>query len=162
MVGLNGCVSVFMRQGGGILGLAETKNLIVGFGAFFTSIFFTAIFFIGISLSTRISWLVMIEKCINVIRSRYLNQSSIIDICASNSPIITEEVGHEDHLMKDVIEWVNQRNSVSASAIQSFFRVGYSRTLRILNELEEKKMISQKSRSNGGRHVLIGAEAVNE
>ena len=60
----------------------------------------------------------------------------------------------DDDFYNEVKEYLKSQKSVSTSHLQRRFRVGYARASRLIDKLEEDKLISPYDSSNKPRKVL--------
>ena len=79
----------------------------------------------------------------------------------TNYKPIEDSYDEEDPLLKEVIEYVIESGEVSISNIQRKTKVGYARAGRIIDQMEEKGIISPYRGSNP-REVLISKKQWNE
>lgn len=64
------------------------------------------------------------------------------------SPTSTSLTGPEDELFTEALRVIINHDKASASLLQRRLRIGYARAARILDELEERRMIGPKDGSN--------------
>lgn len=79
----------------------------------------------------------------------------------TNNKTIGDSCDEEDPLLKEVIEYVIESGEVSISNIQRKTKVGYARAGRIIDQMEEKGIISPY-RGSKPREVLISKKQWNE
>ena len=60
-----------------------------------------------------------------------------------------------DELMPEVIEFIRQSQKASTSMLQRRFRIGYTRSARIMDELEDQGIIGPPTGTSKARKVLI-------
>ncbi len=68
-----------------------------------------------------------------------------------------EEIIEIDPLLVNVVEFAIERNEISVSMIQRKFKIGYSRGVRIIDQMEELKIITSYI-SSKPRKVIINLE----
>jgi S-DNA-T family DNA segregation ATPase FtsK/SpoIIIE len=74
-----------------------------------------------------------------------------------SSSVEEKEEDSSDELINDAIKLVIEYQQASTSFLQRKLRVGFNRASRIMDELEERGIISEKDGSRP-RHVLIEKE----
>lgn len=74
-----------------------------------------------------------------------------------NTGYSSEEIDDEDELLSEVIEFVMELDEISASLIQRRFKVGFNRATRILEQMEQKGIVS-KNEGTKPRKVLKDLE----
>lgn len=79
----------------------------------------------------------------------------------TNNKTIGDSCDEEDPLLKEVIEYVIESGEVSISNIQRKTKVGYARAGRIIDQMEEKGIITPY-RGSKPREVLISKKQWNE
>lgn len=67
---------------------------------------------------------------------------------------ITAGPNNQDVLLPDAIEFVRRENKASVSMLQRKFRIGYTRASRLVETMEEQKVIGQPRDATGIRPVL--------
>jgi len=67
------------------------------------------------------------------------------------------EEDREDELLEEAIEIVKRYNRASASFLQRKLRVGYPRAARIMDQLEERRVVGPLKDDGRSREVLISA-----
>ncbi|HJJ11555.1 MAG TPA: DNA translocase FtsK [Clostridiaceae bacterium] len=98
---------------------------------------------------------------INLINNNNIN-NNLLDIKENtNIKPIEDSYDEEDPLLKEVIEYVIESGEVSISNIQRKTKVGYARAGRIIDQMEEKGIISPY-RGSKPREVLISKKQWNE
>lgn len=103
---------------------------------------------------------------INLANADLINNNNInnnlLDIKENtNIKPIEDSYDEEDPLLKEVIEYVIESGEVSISNIQRKTKVGYARAGRIIDQMEEKGIISPY-RGSKPREVLISKKQWNE
>ncbi|MCL1949192.1 MAG: DNA translocase FtsK [Turicibacter sp.] len=63
----------------------------------------------------------------------------------------------DDPLMRDVLAYIFETKKVSASLLQRRFKIGYNRAARLVDELQDKQLISPQD-GNKAREVLLSEE----
>lgn len=106
-----------------------------------------------------------VEKVVSNIKDRGEEpeyEESIIEHINSGTKNNSEEVSSEegDELLDEAIKIVVEYNQASTSFIQRRLRVGFNRASRIMDELEDRGVISPKDGSRP-RQVLINKEEIN-
>ncbi|MCR4899066.1 MAG: hypothetical protein K5892_07605, partial [Acholeplasmatales bacterium] len=61
---------------------------------------------------------------------------------------------NEEDLLYAIMKYCLEENKISVNLIQNKFTLGFNRTLKLINKLEELKIISEKEKSNP-RKILI-------
>ena len=67
------------------------------------------------------------------------------------------EEDEEDDLLEEAIELVKKHHHASTSFLQRKLRVGYPRAARIMDQLEERGIVSPLKDDGRSREVLISA-----
>jgi len=67
----------------------------------------------------------------------------------------------EDELLNDAIEFVISQQSASTSLLQRHFKIGYNRAARLMDTLEDKRIISGQNGSKP-REVLVTGTQIDE
>lgn len=106
-----------------------------------------------------------VEKVVNFIKNEeeIINyEESIIEHIENESKEITKtsDVNDGDELIHEAIKVVVEYNQASTSFLQRKLRVGFNRASRIMDELEEMGIISEKDGSKP-RQVLVSKEEIN-
>lgn len=70
-----------------------------------------------------------------------------------SDPLYSDSLGVDDELYSEVKEYIETLKTVSASALQRRFRIGYAKASRLLDKLEEEKLISSYDGSGEPRKV---------
>ncbi|MDY3828243.1 MAG: DNA translocase FtsK, partial [Clostridium sp.] len=107
-----------------------------------------------------------VEKVINFIKTKHEEtnyEESIIEHINNESDSGKFEGGDSevDELLSQAIEIVVEYNQASTSFIQRKLRIGFNRASRIMEQLEERGIISEKDGSKP-RQVLITKEELSE
>ena len=107
-----------------------------------------------------------VEKVINFIKTKHEEtnyEESIIEHINNESDTGKFEGGNSevDELLSQAIEIVVEYNQASTSFIQRKLRIGFNRASRIMEQLEERGIISEKDGSKP-RQVLITKEELSE
>jgi S-DNA-T family DNA segregation ATPase FtsK/SpoIIIE len=86
-----------------------------------------------------------------------------VDAVPSNLPMkqsplfgedITAPVEEGDHLMSEAVDLVRREGRASVSMLQRKLRIGYTRAARIIDTMEEKKIVGPPQDATGVRPVL--------
>ncbi|MBD7915663.1 DNA translocase FtsK [Clostridium sp. Sa3CUN1] len=106
-----------------------------------------------------------VEKVVNFIKNEeeIINyEESIIEHIENESKETTKtsDVNDGDELIHEAIKVVVEYNQASTSFLQRKLRVGFNRASRIMDELEEMGIISEKDGSKP-RQVLVSKEEIN-
>ena len=106
-----------------------------------------------------------VEKVVNFIKNEeeIINyEESIIEHIENESKETTKtsDVNDGDELIHEAIKVVVEYNQASTSFLQRKLRVGFNRASRIMDELEEMGIISEKDGSKP-RQVLVSREEIN-
>ena len=80
------------------------------------------------------------------------------DSASSND---NSQYGEEDALIEEAIRIVVESGQASTSFLQRRLRIGFNRAARIMEELEERRIISEKDGSKP-RQVLLAKDEINE
>jgi len=73
-----------------------------------------------------------------------------------------QEPEFEDELMADAIALVRKLNKASTSMLQRRFRIGYTRAARMIDVMEEMKIIGPPTGTSKARDVLPWGEESGE
>ena len=79
---------------------------------------------------------------------------SFINSQLDNDPVFLDTLGIDDDLYGEVKEYIGTLKAVSTSALQGRFRIGYAKASRLIDKLEEDKLISSYDGSSKPREVL--------
>lgn len=71
-----------------------------------------------------------------------------------SDPLYSGYLGVDDDLYSEVREYIKTLTAVSTSVFQRRFRIGYAKASRLLDKLEEEKLISSYDGSGEPRKVL--------
>jgi S-DNA-T family DNA segregation ATPase FtsK/SpoIIIE len=96
-----------------------------------------------------------VEKVVEFIKNQTSStnyKEDIIDEINNNS--IGNKAEDEDELLNEAIKIVVESNQASTSLIQRRLRIGYNRAARIMEQLEEKGVISERDGSKP-RNILV-------
>ncbi|WP_207182779.1 FtsK/SpoIIIE family DNA translocase [Anaerocellum diazotrophicum] len=102
-----------------------------------------------------------VEKIVEFLKQNFnieYNQEVIEEI---NSKVLDVKDDKADELLIKAIQLVVEAQNVSTSFLQRKLRVGYSRAARLIDQMEERGIIS-KMDSTGKRQVLITKEQFDE
>lgn len=102
-----------------------------------------------------------VEKVVEFLKQNFnieYNQEVIEEI---NSKVLDVKDNKADELLIKAIQLVVEAQNVSTSFLQRKLRVGYSRAARLIDQMEERGIIS-KMDSTGKRQVLITKEQFDE
>lgn len=80
--------------------------------------------------------------------------TSFINNQLDSDPVFSDAFGIDDELYGEVKEYITTLKTVSTSALQRRFRIGYARASRLLDQLEEDGIIGQREADSGARRVL--------
>lgn len=100
-----------------------------------------------------------VENVVNFIKNQSLEaeyKEEIIDEI-NNSASGSQDSGDEDELLGEAIKIVVETGQASTSLIQRKLRIGYNRAARIIEQLEEKGIISKRDGSKP-RNILVGKD----
>ena len=67
---------------------------------------------------------------------------------------ITAKLGNEDVLLQEATAFVRAENRASVSMLQRKFRIGYTRASRLIETMEEKKIVGAPKDATGVRPVM--------
>ncbi|MDY6227037.1 MAG: DNA translocase FtsK [Clostridium sp.] len=105
-----------------------------------------------------------VEKVVNFIKNEEENkyEESIIEHIESESKDSgkVSEDSESDELVNEAIKIVVEYNQASTSFLQRKLRIGFNRASRIMDELEERGIISEKDGSRP-RQILVTKEELN-
>lgn len=102
-----------------------------------------------------------VEKVVEFLKQNFnieYNQEVIEEI---NSKVLDVKDDKADELLIKAIQLVVEAQNVSTSFLQRKLRIGYSRAARLIDQMEERGIIS-KMDSTGKRQVLITKEQFDE
>ena len=106
-----------------------------------------------------------IESVVEVVKSStpaVYNENIIEKLAKADAPAPTPDAEDDcDELLTDAIELAVNMGQISASMIQRKFRVGYARAGRIVDQMEERGIVSE-SQGSKPRKVLISKEEWEE
>ena len=68
----------------------------------------------------------------------------------------------QDKLLPDAVDLVMSTGQASSSSIQRRFRVGYSRAARLVDTMEELRIIGPSAGGNKPREILMTSEQAQE
>ena len=68
----------------------------------------------------------------------------------------------QDKLLPDAVELVMSTGQASSSSIQRRFRVGYSRAARLVDTMEELRIIGPSAGGNKPRDILMTSDQARE
>lgn len=106
-----------------------------------------------------------IESVVEVVKSStpaVYNENIIEKLAKADAPAPTPDAEDDcDELLTDAIELAVNMGQISASMIQRKFRVGYARAGRIVDQMEERGIVSE-SQGSKPRRVLISKEEWEE
>lgn len=71
-----------------------------------------------------------------------------------SDPIYSDTSGIDDELYDEAKEYIKALKTISTSNLQKHFRIGYAKASRLLDKLEEDKLVSPYSGSSEPREVL--------
>ena len=100
-----------------------------------------------------------IEKVINYIKENYIFNEDIIEETDENE--LEDEENDIDSLLMEAIKAVVETGQVSTSFIQRRFKVGYARAGRIIDQMEERGVISGYQGSKP-REILITEDELKQ
>ena len=84
----------------------------------------------------------------------------IIEAIDNNTKYEGNQKDDVDPLLNEAIEFVIKQQKASTSMVQRKFKVGYNRAARIIDEMEERGVISGPNGSKP-RQILMGSEGVD-
>lgn len=84
-----------------------------------------------------------------------------IDSASNNYRVADTEIESKDELFYDAIKIILENGAASTSIVQRNLRIGYNRAARILEQLEESGVISQRDGSKP-RKILINEDYLND
>ena len=106
-----------------------------------------------------------IESVVEMVKSStpaVYNENIIEKLAKADAPAPTPDAEDDcDELLTDAIELAVNMGQISASMIQRKFRVGYARAGRIVDQMEERGIVSE-SQGSKPRKVLISKEEWEE
>ena len=79
--------------------------------------------------------------------------AELIETNKLNIPKRFYELSQPDSMYDDVVNYIRATNTVSASAIQRKFNIGYNRIRRLVERMEAEKIVTSKSRK--GKRTLL-------
>jgi S-DNA-T family DNA segregation ATPase FtsK/SpoIIIE len=79
---------------------------------------------------------------------------SFINNQLDDDPVYSDSLGIDDELYSEVKAHIGTLKTISTSALQRRFRIGYAKASRLIDKLEEDKLISAYDGSGGPRKVL--------
>ncbi|WP_032121594.1 FtsK/SpoIIIE family DNA translocase [Clostridium amazonitimonense] len=103
-----------------------------------------------------------VERVVTFIKEQQLNKEDYEEKILEhiNEEIKSEDPGsEEDELLEEAIRIVVEANQASTSLLQRRLRIGYNRAARIMEQLEEKRVISPRDGSKP-REVLLSKEDI--
>lgn len=80
--------------------------------------------------------------------------TSFINNQLDDDPVYSDSLGIDDELYSEVKEYISTLKTISTSALQRRFRIGYAKASRLIDKLEEDKLISSYDGSSKPREVL--------
>ncbi|SMC21715.1 DNA segregation ATPase FtsK/SpoIIIE, S-DNA-T family [Clostridium acidisoli DSM 12555] len=96
-----------------------------------------------------------VEKVVGFIKDQTSSTNYKEDIIEEiNNSSLGNKDGDEDELLNEAIKIVVEANQASTSLIQRRLRIGYNRAARIMEQLEEKNIISKRDGSKP-RNILV-------
>lgn len=107
-----------------------------------------------------------VEKVVNFIKNQgqeFEYEEEILDHINNDASLSSDnsQSGEGDALLEEAIRIVVESGQASTSFIQRRLRVGFNRAARIMEELEERRIISEKDGSKP-RQVLVSKDEINE
>ncbi len=99
-----------------------------------------------------------VETIVNFLKKDYsteYDQNMIDEITAPK--IVGLDDGESDELFESAVEFVIEKDKVSASLLQRHFRIGYNRASRIIDDLEARGIISSDD-GNKNKKVIMTYE----
>lgn len=101
-----------------------------------------------------------VEQVVNFIKNEGVQSEYAEEIIAEmNNSVSGTSSNEEDELLNEAIKIVVECGQASTSFIQRKLRIGYNRAARIMEQLEEKNIISKRDGSKP-RNILIGKEEI--
>lgn len=80
--------------------------------------------------------------------------ASFINNQLDDDPVYSDLLGIDDELYSEVKEYIGTLKTISTSALQRRFRIGYAKASRLIDKLDEDKLISPYDGSSKPREVL--------
>ena len=68
----------------------------------------------------------------------------------------------QDELLERAVQIVLEQRSASASILQRRLRVGFSRAGRLIDTMQDMKIIGPPTNSSKGRDILMGEDQIRE
>ena len=94
-----------------------------------------------------------VEKVANFLRSSGAPEY-LFEITEEPEEIITETEDNKDPLFSQAVELISREKKVSTSFLQRHLQIGYNRAARIIDKLENEKIISPANHA-GKREIFI-------
>ena len=79
---------------------------------------------------------------------------SFINNQLDNDPVYSDSLGIDDELYSEVKAYIGTLKTISTSALQRRFKIGYAKASRLIDKLDEDKLISPYDGSSKPREVL--------
>lgn len=79
---------------------------------------------------------------------------SFINSQLEGDPVYSDLLGIDDELYSEVKEYIGTLKTISTSALQRRFKIGYAKASRLIDKLDEDKLISPYDGSSKPREVL--------
>ena len=80
--------------------------------------------------------------------------TSFINNQLDSDPVFSDAFGIDDELYGEVKEYITTLKTVSTSALQRRFMIGYAKASRLMDKLEEDKLVGLYGSSSKPREVL--------
>lgn len=79
---------------------------------------------------------------------------SFINNQLDDDPVYSDSLGIDDELYSEVKAYIGTLKTISTSALQRRFKIGYAKASRLIDKLDEDKLISPYDGSSKPREVL--------
>lgn len=101
-----------------------------------------------------------VEKIVNFIKDQNTKSEYREEIIEEiNNSATDSKISDEDELLNEAMKIVVEANQASTSLIQRKLRIGYNRAARIIEQLEDKGVISKRDGSKP-RNILVNKEEI--
>lgn len=80
--------------------------------------------------------------------------ASFINNQLDDDPVYSDLLGIDDELYSEVKEYIGTLKTISTSALQRRFKIGYAKASRLIDKLEEDELISPYNGLSEPRKVL--------
>lgn len=99
-----------------------------------------------------------VEEVVSFLKNNFDPQYNEIDIQIKSE---NKDLGEEDELLKDAVEIILETGQASISMIQRRLRVGYARAARIIDQIEQKGIISGYDGSKP-RQIIMDSDEIKK